>query len=298
MLALGAFCGWAQSPAENEAGPGTTVATVAGRRISTTEYESAARKALAEYERQRNSRPNPELEKLIRRQSLERLIRNELLVVEGLRRKILVTEAEIDAEFRTHPFFNQSGTFSPERFARVKAANSPEYQSTVAQIRGQIAGRKMAQRVEREHAPDAAALRAEVERSLSRATLEYVALRVSEFDGSYAEPTEAEVVDYYRAHQKELVRGDRAEVTVIQVGDASNPGSRVTADSLLTELGRGMTFEGQAPHLAARGPRCWSHRMTSPSGGLRRRRQRRRCSRRDQRRAPCCPRHFRAATGG
>jgi hypothetical protein len=252
VLALGAWAASAQSPAENSAEPGSVVATVGNRRVTRAAYENAARRALADYIRLRGSEPGPDLEKLIRRQTLERLMRTELLAAEALRRGIPVTEAEIDAEFRTHPFFNKSGTFSPERFQRVKAANSPEYRSTVDQIRGEIAGRKLAERVEREQTPDAAALRAEVERSLSRATLEYLALRVSEFDGSYPEPTEAEVLDYYRTHEKDLARSERAELTVIQVGDASSDRSRATADSLLAQLRQGMTFEGVSAALGGR----------------------------------------------
>ncbi len=244
VLALTALAVSSRTQAQNDAGPGSVVATVGSRRITRAEYEQAARQALTDHERARGVKPSTEIAKLIRRQALERLIRTELLIAEGLRRGISVTEAEIDAEFRTHPFFNQGGGFSPERFQRVKAANSQEYRNTVAQIRGEIAGRKLAQRVEREQAPDAAALRAAVERNLSRATLEYLALRVSEFDGGYPEPTEAEVLEYYRTHQKDLVRGERAELSVIQVGDVASDRSRVTADSLLAALGRGTTFEG------------------------------------------------------
>ena len=244
FLALAALGIASRSPAQNDARSENVVATVGGRRITRAEYENAARQALNDHERARDMKPSAEIEKLIRRQALERLIRTEMLIAEALRRGIAVTEAEIDAEFRTHPFFNQGGGFSPERFQRVKAANSKEYRNTVAQIRGEIAGRKLAQRVEREQAPDAAALRASVERNLSRATLEYLALRVSEFDSSYPEPTEAEVLDYYRTHQKDLVRGERAELSAIQVGDVTSDKSRVTADSLLAELKRGTTFEG------------------------------------------------------
>ena len=233
----------AVAPAVPTAGGGS-IAVVGTRRISRADFERAASDAIAAYERLRGYQPNEDVERVIRRQALERMIRTELLVLEAKRQRIAVSESEVDAEFRKHPFFNEAGHFDAARFAKVKAANSPEYRASVAEIRAELAGRKLGQQIEQQYAPDPAKLRADIERGLTRATLEYLALRASEFDGRFAEPPERDILDYYASHVGDFARVQRAELSVIQIGEATSARRKAVADSLIAAIQGGTTFEG------------------------------------------------------
>ena len=235
-------------PARRAADPEaqSAVATVGPSPIPRAAFEREAAKAVADYRQLRGATPHDALERMIRRQTLERMIRSETLVLEARRHPVPVSEAEVEAEFRTHPFFNVNGRFDASRFAKVKAANSPEYRAALAGIRAQLGARKLARRLEADYAPDPAKLRAEIERSLTRATLEDLALRASEFDGRYAEPRETEILDYYRAHAREFEHVERAELSVIQIGEPAGARGRAVADSLIAAMRGGATFAGAA----------------------------------------------------
>src|SRR5262245_19215498 len=185
----------AQSPSSRPAANGSSgsaVATVGSRRIASSQFEREAEAALAEFERARGTKPSAEIARIIRRQILEREIRQNLLILEARKLNVPVSQPEIEAQFRTHPFFNSAGTFDSARFAKVKAANSPEYRQSLSEIKDELAAQKLALRLESEYSPDLTQLRDQVDRRLSRASTASLALRHSEFDGSYPEPREAE----------------------------------------------------------------------------------------------------------
>ncbi len=225
------------------------VATVAGRPIDRGTYERAAQGILRQARGTGTDPQSPAVEKLLRRQSLEQLIRHQLLILEAKRQKIAVSAAEVDAEFRTHPYFNANGRFDSVRYANVKAANSPEYRTSVERIREDLAARKLDAKMRRQFTPELEPIRKRVERRRTRADLEYFALRIAEFDGDYPEPRETEVLAYYQAHRRDFARRDRAEVQVFAVpaeDEKARAAARAVADSVLRELERGTTYDAAA----------------------------------------------------
>jgi parvulin-like peptidyl-prolyl isomerase len=225
------------------------MATVGGRPIDYPSYERVARGVLQQALGTRTEPLNPSVDKILRRQALEQLIRNQLLILEAKRQKIAVSTAEVDAEFRNHPFFTVNGQFDSARFANVKKANSPEYQASIGRIREDLAARKLDAKIRAQYAPDLDPLRQRVERRRTSADLAYYALRTSEFDGDYPEPTEAEVLAYYRAHQRDFSRRDRAEIaafTVTAENENDRGAKRTVADSVLRELERGASYDDAA----------------------------------------------------
>ena len=98
-------------------------------------------------------------EQLFRRQVLTGLINLQLLVLEAQRRGITATVAEADDILKRNPFFNPGGKFDAEKFAATKAANSPTYQQTIAELRLESRGREAADPAEAEHTPSDSLLR-------------------------------------------------------------------------------------------------------------------------------------------
>jgi parvulin-like peptidyl-prolyl isomerase len=193
------------------------VATVGAQRIPRAEFDARVQQTLAEF-RQRSTAELPaELRPLLERQVLENLIRARLLVLEAPRAGVTVSAAEAEAELRREPFFQENGRFSEARFAAVKASDPARFASAVAEIRAQMAARRLSQQLERRFAPPDAELRRDAERALARVTLSLLPLRFSDFDGGYDEPRESDVIAHYRAHRDDHRRPERARLTLVFV---------------------------------------------------------------------------------
>jgi len=237
------------------------VATVGGRPITRAELDTREAQAMAEY-RQRLGQDVPEQVKpVIRRQLLENIVRRELLVLEAARRGIVTTDADAEALVRQEPFFNPDGKFDPRRFEAIRTGQPENFARAMQQAREQLAARRLNERLDREFGTPAAALRSEAERMLSRASLEFLALRRSEFDGSYREPREQEILDAYRRGGPGTRRPAQAILTVLMVdqpplddrisvesgaGQRWRADMRARADSALAAAREGASLEDLA----------------------------------------------------
>jgi parvulin-like peptidyl-prolyl isomerase len=169
------------------------------------------------YRDRNQSELDPQVEPLVRRQVLENLIRQRLLGLDSRRRGIQVSEAEADAQLRRDPVFQQNGSFNEAKYLAIKGSNPTGFAQAMASVKEVLAARKMSEQMERETRPDDAAIRAEIERQLTRASIDYLALRRRDFDGRYAEPREAEIHTYYAASGERYRRPEQAVLSVILV---------------------------------------------------------------------------------
>ncbi|MBI5169305.1 MAG: peptidyl-prolyl cis-trans isomerase [Candidatus Eisenbacteria bacterium] len=255
----------AASPA---APTGPAAATVGPRRIFKDDLDRRTAAAVTEFsQRSGNRELPPEMRDLVRRQVLESLIRQELFTLEANRTGVTASVAEAEEILKREPFFNPGGQFDPTRFNAVKTTQKASYDAAIASIRSQLAGRKLADRTASKYTPSEADARALAARTLMRVTAEHLTLRKSEFDGSYPEPREADVVAYYRSHQRDYERPDRAKLTVVFVNspglsdeqrresgalDAWTKRMKVVADSLLAEVAKGAEFSSVVAWLSPR----------------------------------------------
>jgi parvulin-like peptidyl-prolyl isomerase len=249
------------APAGSAAGS-SAVATVGPLRIAATELEQQVSQALQLYRDRNQIELDPQLEPLVRRQVLENLVRQRLLALDGRRRGVSVSDAEADAQLRRDPAFQQSGIFNEAKYLAIKASNPTGFAQAIASIKDALAARKMGERMERETRPDDASIRADLERQLSRASIEFLALPRKDFDGSYSEPREAEIEAYYAANSGRYRRPEQVTLSVIRVnrpaiGDsagatdagfrASEQRMRTRADSALVAIRGGARFADLAP---------------------------------------------------
>jgi len=241
VLALAVSRGFAQAPAL------TAVATVGGRPLARAAYEEQWARSEAESRRRLGDRYNDDIRRLLRRRVLEEMIRGELLVLEARRLKTSVPAAEVEAEIRRHPFFMTGGQFDEDKYQKVKAANSPAYQASVAEIRSRLAGRKLQAQVQADFTPNRDSLRARIERAGGRASIQHLPLRVSDFAPHVAPFRESEVHEYYRTHSAEFARPARALVTAFEVAASDSAGDpRSTAEraqSAIERIRQGESFE-------------------------------------------------------
>ncbi|MGH7742094.1 MAG: SurA N-terminal domain-containing protein, partial [Candidatus Eiseniibacteriota bacterium] len=241
------------------------VARVAARKITRSAFESRVARATEEFKAHYGTDVPEEMDNLFRRQVLNGMVNLELLVLEAQRRGITATVAEADEILKRNPFFNPGGKFDAEKFAATKAANSPTYQQTIAELRLELAGQKLQSRLQAEHTPSDSLLREVATRSIGQADIEYFLVDARQFDGHVPEPRESDVLGYYRSHANDFRRPARAILSVIFV-DAPGlsdslrmvPGGmkawdarlRQRADSALTALRSGSSFELVADHFS------------------------------------------------
>jgi len=240
---------------------GDDIATVGTRHVPRAQYEARVQNAANAFQARNGSEIPSAMTGLFHREVLEGMIRTELLILEAKRRGLTGTEAEADEVLKRDPFFNPGGQFDPAKFAAVKAANTPTYQQAVAELKLQLGGQKLERTVEQEKVPSDSLLRGVAMRSLSRVSLDYLDVDPRRFDGHYPEPTERQILEYYRGHAAEFRRGARAEISIVFVDRPSLadslrriPGQmkawdallRTRADSALTALRGGAPFEAVA----------------------------------------------------
>lgn len=255
---------WSATPPVPAAAPPASepaIATVGSRRVARSAYDARVERAAQEFRAHYGTDVPEEMNTLFRRQVLTGLINLELLVLEAQRRGMTATPSEAEEILKRNPFFNPGGKFDAEKFAATKAANSPTYQQTIRELRLEIAGQKLQNRLQEEHTPSDSLLREVATRSLGQADLEYYLMDARGFDGHYPEPRESDVLAYYRAHAADYRESERAVLSVIFVDapgltDSARtaPGGlkawdarlRQRADSALAALRKGSAFDAVA----------------------------------------------------
>lgn len=197
-LAAGAWVASAQPPAPAGAGD-AVVATVGRLKITRNEFAERVERARAAY-RERAGEGIPDaMQPTFRRTVLEQMVRAHLLMLEAERQGRLVADTEAEEELKRAPIFNEGGRFNALRFEAARRNSPQAFADAVADARLRLSGARMEERVVRAHQPEEAKLRAAIERELTTADVEVLALPYDAFDGRGAEPTEREVIEAWRA---------------------------------------------------------------------------------------------------
>ena len=194
-----------------------TVARIGQLRIGYADLDQAEQEAHQTYRDRNKTEIGPELIRYVRRQVLENLIRQRLLTLDAGRRGMTVSDAEAEAQLRRDPIFQQGGAFNEARYLAMKAGNPSKFAQALAAHRNALAAQKAGERLERETRPDDAAIRAELERELAMVTIDYLPLRRGggNFDGSYPEPRESDVLEHYAAHAERYRRPEAVTLGMI-----------------------------------------------------------------------------------
>jgi parvulin-like peptidyl-prolyl isomerase len=248
----------AGTPAAPAQAPPPAVATVGGLRIAQAEFEQRVAQGMAEYKARNGSELPAEIVPIARRRMLESLIRRDLLLLEAKRRGLQGSAQAAEAQLKRDPFFQVNGRFDPARFEQARQQSPQVFERTLQSIREDMGARDLVERFQAEKGPSEAVVRAKAQRALSRADLEFLALRYAEFGGSFPEPRETDVRAYYESHRADYARPQRARLSVVFVdqpalgdSEAAVPAAlarwterrKATADSILTAVRNGQSLE-------------------------------------------------------
>ncbi|OGF15210.1 MAG: hypothetical protein A2W00_06350 [Candidatus Eisenbacteria bacterium RBG_16_71_46] len=241
--------------------PPPAIAKVGDRSVLRKEFDLRYAQAMADYRARAGQDLSPELEPIVRRQVLEGMIRIELLAIEAQRRGLQVSEADAEQEFRKDPVFRESGEFNPAKYEAMRMANPGAFAAALHEVRARLSAQRMRERIEREHAPEEAALRARLERALSEADIEALVLRYEDFGGDAPEPRERDVLAEYADHAADYRRREQVMMSVaffdqppIDPAKRDDPAAlrawdrrmRQAADSALAAVQAGATLEQAA----------------------------------------------------
>ncbi len=250
-----------RAPSAGDAAAPSPLATVGSLRVGRDELDQQVRQALQVYRDRNKTELDPQLEPLVRRQVLENLIRQRLLALDARRRGVTVSDAEAEAQVRRDSIFQQGGLFNEAKYLALKAANPDAYAQALAAAKEFLAVRKVSEQMERETRPDEATIRTQLERELTRTSVEYVALRRADFDGGFREPREEELLAFYAANAGRYRCPEQASLSVIMfnrpaasdTAGATAAGyraweqrMRARADSALAAIRAGATFDALA----------------------------------------------------
>lgn len=232
LAAVGMSASRTSAPAATAPAPTAAAATVGPLSISGAELAQLTTQAMADYRSRSNADIPAELRPTVKRQMLERLIQRALLLLESKRQDLVVSDQEAEAAVRRDPFFTENGSFNEAKYLAVKNGDPDRFRTALEVAKAGIATRRLTERAIAGGRPDEATIRARAARGLERASFDYLALRRAAFDGSFAEPREAEILAYYRAHAQEFRRPDRAVLSILWVQQDPGPGALRTPQAL------------------------------------------------------------------
>ncbi len=213
LLTLAVCAAFAQSAAKAPA-----VATVAGRRIERAEYEARLATLRAQVAQRGGERP-AEFQELLRRQVLETMVRLELLKLEAKRQGLTPTTAEAESSLQRDPFFSPQGRFDADRWRLTRLSQPEKFAAAVAASGEQLAARRLDERMQARFQPDPGEVSSKALRQLRRAITDDLSLRTSDFKGTYPEPRESEIGEYYRTHLEDFRQPARATLSIAFVND-------------------------------------------------------------------------------
>ena len=244
------------------------IATAGSRRVNKDEFDQRSLVAIAQYAQHNGGKDLPvEFRDLIRRQVLEGMIRIQLLIQEAARTGVTVDPLVAEEQLKKDPFFNPNGAFDANRFLSVKTTQPAAFAAARENIRAQLAARKLNEQIEARLRPADADLRATAARQMSLATIEHLSLRRADISGVFPEPRELAILQYYKAHQADYRRPDRANLTVAFVNTPGLSDSaraipaalqawtarmRAISDSVLKVVASGTAFEQATAFLGPR----------------------------------------------
>ncbi|MFI5370027.1 MAG: peptidylprolyl isomerase [Candidatus Eisenbacteria bacterium] len=264
--------GWAAAPQPHAAAAPKTseeaVATVGPTVITRDVYEQRWALAQKEYRDRTGADIAPEYLPTARRQVLELLIRQRLLILEAQRLGINGTAADAEQMLRADPRFVTDGRFDPAKYDDLRTRQPAVYQRMLADIQSTFGARKLSAQMDRDVTPTDDEVRTIDTRALTTASVDYLPLIRTGFDGSYPEPTESELLAEYRGGSPEVMRPPEFHFSVVFVDQPPLPESLAFRVDQREAWDRRMQHSADSLIAAARDGASLE-RLAAPFGGVR-----------------------------
>jgi len=235
-ITIGAFVGfiflvWGMD-VQRSSGPNPMiVGTVNGQRIQTTYYQQVLRDLYQQYEKQTGGRISESDEASIRRSTWDRLI-NEILINQELkRRKIVLSDAELEyyirlsppPEVAENPAFQTDGQFDPAKYKEI--LQNPQYDLTglEAVVRATVPVRKLEELIASSAKVSNNEVRAYFMEANEKADFSYVLARPGMFSVNPDSLPEQDLKSFYNSNPDKFRVPDAANIRYVAATKRASP---------------------------------------------------------------------------
>ncbi|TXK65898.1 SurA N-terminal domain-containing protein [Alkalisalibacterium limincola] len=190
----------------------------------------------------------------VRRQLLDQMIEEELLVIAAQRDGLVISDAQVAAEIRAIPAFQVEGQFDPDRYRQVLSTQQPPL--SPGQFDARLRAEMMRQLIPSEIGETAFATDAEVDVLLrlrdQRRDFSYLAIQAPELE--VAELEASEVESWFERNQDRYRTDETVAIEYLEVR-----GSELTVPTTISEDTLRQRFEEQRMRYGTEEQRLTSH---------------------------------------
>src|SRR4029453_7236118 len=143
----------AKKPAAKSATTAPAIATVGDLRIPRAEFDQRFNQAMQQYRQRTGTEIPVEYRAPLRRQLLETMIRQRLVMLEARRRGMTASIEEAEAALKRDPVFQENGVYNEAKFISIRANQPQAYQAAIQELQATLPARQLLESIEREKPP-------------------------------------------------------------------------------------------------------------------------------------------------
>ncbi len=209
-----------QTPPQGQGGaaaaPSPVIARIDGRPITQRDYDRVAEPYFERLKAQLGPGFTGDVRASAVHNVLDELIRRELLVIEGHRQGVVVTDADIDRILSNDPFFSTNGAFDPSKLEQFKVSPQSNYRVILPRLREVALAEKMDQKLRAGQTPSPARVREEWSKRNEQVRFQYLPLTTRDVSLD-PEANESEQSAYYQAHPDQFEKKARLALKFVRL---------------------------------------------------------------------------------
>jgi peptidyl-prolyl cis-trans isomerase D len=192
------------------------VAVVNGTSITVNQYLHQYNELVKEYQERAHGDLNPEMIKMLRlkEMAVNRLIQEELLLQAGQRLGLQVTNAELQQQIQSYPFFKNDGKFDEKRYFWVLSRSRISPQEFEEQERRRLLLKKVLDDISSMAKASDAELQEAFRMEKEAVDVSFLTVSPEQFLAQI-QPKEEEISKYYQEHQTEFKVPDRVRISYL-----------------------------------------------------------------------------------
>ena len=214
-----------------------SVALVNGDEISPADFQRAYQNQYARFKQMFGANFKPEMidEQQLRQHTLEALISNTLLDQQAAKQHYAISNAQLVADVQKVPAFQVDGKFSPQVYRSTLESNGISPAAFEQQRRKSLSVQQLQDALVDSAIATPSELASTVAVRDQQREVAYLTLPVSKFLAG-AQVADAEVSDYYKAHDKEFMTPEKVTLAYVELDEASLAKNAQPSDADLKAL--------------------------------------------------------------
>ena len=277
-ITVGAFIGlillgWGlqfQAPVKSKVAPGV-IGLINGQEIQSAAYENAVSQARSNFQQQYQREVDDRTEAMIREQAWTNTIQETLMRAEAEKRGLMATDQEVvqavmnqpPPEVMQNPGFQTNGQFDLSKYQAALRNPNVDTRALEDQYRSQLPLQKLQMAVVGSAAVSDEEVWENYQQQNDKIKVSFAMVEASHFTSDPAALSQADVEQFYRAHQREYKVPDEATIDYVEI-----PRKFTESDSLnVIQLGRQILQEAKGGEDFASLVEAYSEAPANMRGG-------------------------------